>query len=186
MGINIDILINAAGFGKHGIESNIKYEDSLNMVNLNSRAVLALSKLFLPKMLKRKKGAIINIAAATGFFPVPFMATYAATKAFVISFSQALAEEVKNQGVRVLCVCPGPMNTKFYEEAGIEPKKFKSLKKMSDPSIIAEQSIQALKDGKELVVLGDSPSWIKYAPKLIPRSILLKYGANLMIPEDMV
>lgn len=180
MGIRVDVLINAAGFGKSGPEASQKYEDSLNTINLNCRATLALTKLFLPDMLARKKGAIINVAAAIGLFPVPNMATYAASKAFVISWSQALAQETKNSGVRVLCACPGPTATRFYARAGINTSTVPHLRSLNDPQTVAEQILAALKGGKTLAVVGDQPFLMKYLPKLIPQSLLLKYGSTLL------
>ncbi|MBU2566051.1 SDR family oxidoreductase [Patescibacteria group bacterium] len=184
MGIKIDVLINCAGFGKHGLESQISYEDALNMINLNCRATLSLTKLFLPEMLKDNKGAIINIAALAGLFPVPFMATYSATKAFVINYTQALAEELKSTGVKVLCACPGPTATNFYKSAGINTSKHKSLQDLNDPHYIAEQTLQALKDGKTFTIIGAKSTWSKYLPKLIPRKLLLKFGASLLRPDE--
>jgi len=184
MGINVDVLVNCAGFGKHGLEADISYEDALNMVNLNSRAVLALTKLFLPDMLARKKGGIINVAAVAGLFPVPYMATYAATKAFVISFTQALAQETKNSGVRIICACPGPTATKFYATAGMNLSKYPRLANLSDPQTIAEQTLKAFRQGKILAIVGEKSFWARYLPKLMPRGLLLKYGASLLGPEQ--
>lgn len=186
MGIHIDVLVNCAGFGKHGQETDISYEDSLNMVNLNNRALLALTKLFLPDMLKRKRGGIINVAAVAGLFPVPFMATYAATKAFVVSYSQALAEEVGPSGVRVLCTCPSPTATKFYQTAGINPAKFSVLSKLSDPQTIAEDTLKAFKQGKTFAIVGEKSFWSNFVPKMIPRSILLKYGSAFMREDQTI
>jgi len=184
MGINVDVLVNCAGFGKHGLEADISYEDALNMVNLNCRAVLALTKLFLPEMTARKKGGIINIAAVAGLFPVPYMSNYAATKAFVISYSQALAQEVKNTGVKVMCACPGPTASRFYATAGINAAKYPKLSGLSDPQTIAEQTLKAFKQGKTFALVGEISFWGRFLPKLIPRSLLLRYGASLLGPEQ--
>jgi uncharacterized protein len=183
MGITIDILINNAGFGKYETESKIRYEDSLNMVNLNCRSVLALTKLFLPDMLARKKGAIINIASTAGFFPVPYMATYAATKAFVINFSEALAEEVKNKGVRVVCACPGATSTNFQKRAGINASEHRDLMQLSDPNTVAEQTIEALKQGKTVAIVGKTSFITKYAPLFAPRNLLARFGKRMMNPK---
>ncbi len=180
MGIRVDILVNAAGFGKAGPESELKYEEALNTVNLNCRATLALTKLFLPDMLAKKKGAIINVAGAVGFFPVPNMATYAASKAFIINWSQALAQEIKKDGVRVLCACPGPTATKFYDRAGLTTSKYEHLRSLNDPQTIAEQIMVALKGGKTLAVVGGQPFMMKFLPKLIPQKLLSQYGAGLL------
>ena len=175
MGIKVDILINNAGFGKYGDETAISYEDSLNMVNLNCRAVLAMTKLFLPEMIRSHKGAIINIASTGGFAPWPKMATYAATKAFVISFTEALAEEMKGTGVRILCACPGPVSTRFQARAGmkLEPTDHD---RMSDPQTIAEQSLAALKANKTLAIVGHSTGWTKLALNLLPKPWFDKFA----------
>ena len=183
MGFQIDVLVNCAGFGKYGNEEQVSYEDSLNMVNLNCRAVLALTKLFLPEMLRRKKGAIINVADMVGFFPVPNMATYAATKAFVISFTEALAQELKGTGVRIICSCPSPVASAFHARSNINPAKFKNLNPLSDPQTVAEQTLQALKDGETLVLTGKPTIWTRLMPKILPRSWLSSYGSALLHPQ---
>ena len=184
MGINVDVLINCAGFGKMGTEANISYEDALNMVNLNCRAVLSMTKIFLPDMIKHKKGGIINIAAIAGLFPTPYMATYSASKAFVITYSQALAEELKRSGVRVLCVCPGPTATSFYDRAGINTSKYPSLQKLNDPQTIAEKALAAFRNGKTFEIVDKTSIWNRYLPKLIPRNLLLKHGSALLGVEQ--
>lgn len=173
MGITVDVLINNAGFGKFGAEEDIRFEDALNMVNLNCRALLALTKLFLPDMLRRRKGAIINVASVAGFYPWPTMATYAATKAFVISYSQALAEELKGKGVKVLCTCPGPVATSFQKYAGLKVD-VNEYKNYADPQTIVEKTLDALKADKNLVIVGRSTGWTKWALRLLPRSLFIK------------
>ncbi len=180
MGINVDILVNSAGFGKYDAEHKIRYEDSLNMINLNCRSLVALTKLFLPEMLAHKKGAIINIGSTSGFYPVPYMATYSATKAFVINFSQALSEEVKDQGIRVICSCPEAVATNFQRRAGLNIAEQTNLNKLIDPSTVAEQTIEALKKGKTLLVLNQSSPINKLAPTIAPRAILNRYGKQLL------
>lgn len=173
MGIAVDVLINNAGFGKFGAEEEIRFEDALNMVNLNCRALLALTKLFLPDMLRRRKGAIINVASVAGFYPWPTMATYAATKAFVISYSQALAEEMKGKGVKVLCTCPGPVATSFQKYAGLKVD-VNEYKNYADPQTIVEKTLDALKANKHLVIVGRSTGWTKWALRLLPRSLFIR------------
>lgn len=173
MGLVVDVLVNNAGFGKYGQENEIRYEDALNMINLNCRAVLALTKLFLPNMLARRKGAIINVASVAGFYPWPMMATYAATKAFVISYSQALAQELKGKGVKVLCTCPGPVATAFQERAGLKVN-VNDYKRYSDPQTIVEKTLDALKSHKDLTIVGRSTGWTKWALRLFPRSLFIR------------
>lgn len=175
MGIKVDVLINNAGFGKFGADNDLRYEDDLNMVNLNCRALLALTKLFLPEMVQRRKGAIINIASIAGFAPWPNMATYAATKAFVISYSQALAQELAGKGVKVLCACPGAVATNFQKRAGmkVEAEEYKGY---SDPKQIVAETLEALKSKKDLVIVGRSTAWAKLALRILPRALFMKFG----------
>lgn len=174
MGITVDVLVNNAGFGKYGSEDEIKYEDALNMVNLNCRALLAMTKLFLPDMLKRGKGAIINIASTAGLAPWPKMSAYAATKAFVINYSQSLSQELKGKGIKVLCACPGPVATSFQERAGMKVD-LKDYESYSDPQTIVEQTLAALKSNKDLVIVGRSTSKTKFLLKFLPRSLFIKW-----------
>ncbi|MFA6160666.1 MAG: SDR family oxidoreductase [Patescibacteria group bacterium] len=173
MGITVDVLINNAGFGKYGKDMDISYEDDLNMVNLNCRALLALTKLFLPDMLRAKKGAIINIASVVGFYPWPTMKTYAATKAFVISYSEALAEEVKGSGVKIICSCPGRVATNFQQRAGIKITP-DELKKYTDPKSIVKETLNALKSGGTLAIAGKQTLWTKIALTILPRWLFIK------------
>ncbi|MFA6447360.1 MAG: SDR family oxidoreductase [Patescibacteria group bacterium] len=174
MGIVVDVLINNAGFGKYGNEEDIRYEDALNMINLNCRAVLALTKLFLPEMLKRGKGAIINIASTAGLAPWPKMSTYAATKAFVINYSQSLSQELKGKGIKVLCACPGPVATSFQVRAGMKVD-LKDYESYSDPQTVVEQTLAALKSNKDLVIVGRSTSKTKLLLKFLPRALFNKW-----------
>lgn len=179
MGLKVDVLINNAGFGKFGPETHIRYEDALNMINLNCRATLAMTKLFLPGLLKQKKGAIINIADTAGFIPMPKLAAYAATKAFVINYTEALAQEVAGLGIKVLCVCPSPMSTDFFNKADINTSTHQHLQQLTDPESVVEQALTALKTGKTLIVAGQPSFWMKIAPTLMTRSWLRKIGFGL-------
>jgi hypothetical protein len=110
-GIPIELLVNNAGFGETGEFSSASYERQSGMARLNTVALVELTHRFLPSMLARRSGAIINVSSTAGFQPMPFAAVYAATKAFVTSFSVALAEEVRMHGIRVVTLCPGPTRT---------------------------------------------------------------------------
>ncbi|MDD2785735.1 MAG: SDR family oxidoreductase [Patescibacteria group bacterium] len=171
MGITVDVLINNAGFGKYGKDMDISYEDDLNMVNLNCRALLALTKLFLPDMLRAKKGAIINIASILGFFPLPKMATYSATKSFVVSYTEALAKEYKDSGVKFLCSCPGFVDTPFHERAG--SKRFDSINYETTERIV-EETLAALKSNKTMAIVGKQKFWDKIALSILPRWLFIE------------
>ena len=119
-GLSVETLINNAGYGSVGDFTNQDLERELRMIDLNIKALVALMHRFLAPMRERKRGAVINVASTAGFQPVPFMATYAATKAFVLSFSEALWEENRPLGIKVMALCPGVTETNFFEAAGIE------------------------------------------------------------------
>src|SRR6266508_6067825 len=118
--LQIDLLINNAGFGSMGDFAKFDIERELNMIDLNVRSLAELTHRFLRPMRERHNGAIINVASTAGFQPVPFMATYAATKAFVLSFSGALWEENRTYGVKVMALCPGVTETNFFEASRME------------------------------------------------------------------
>src|SRR5258706_3788544 len=118
-GLEIDFLINNAGFGSMGEFTKLDLDHELNMIDLNVRSLVELTHRFLVPMREKKRGSIINVASTAGFQPVPFIATYAATKAFVLSFSEALAEENRPLEIRILALCPAVTDTKFLEAAQI-------------------------------------------------------------------
>src|SRR5271170_547702 len=119
-GLQIDYLVNNAGFGTRGRFDDLPFEREMDEIELNVTALVALTRLFLPPMVSRRSGTIINVSSVGGFTPVPFMATYGATKAFVLSFSEALAEELKDSGVTVMALCPGATRTEFQKVANVE------------------------------------------------------------------
>jgi short-subunit dehydrogenase len=118
-GIKIDYLINNAGVGGFGAFHERSIKDELNMLHLNIEALVVLTHLFLPEMIERKSGKILNVSSIAGFLPGPLMTTYYATKAFVNSFSFGLAQEVRKHGVTVTALCPGPLKTNFDTAAGM-------------------------------------------------------------------
>src|SRR5947209_5684123 len=119
-GVTIDVLVNNAGYGRLGAFAEVSAEDSLGQIQLNITALTQLTKLFLGPMLERKSGKILNVASTAGFQPGPLMAVYYATKGYVISFSEALANELHGSGVTVTCLCPGATDTEFQVRARSE------------------------------------------------------------------
>jgi len=117
-----DVLVNNAGYGKHGAQIDLTVAESTGMVRLNCESLTAICAAFLPRFVARKKGTILNVASVAGFQPIPWFAVYAATKAFVLSFTEAVAEEVRGTGVRVLALCPGAVRSEldvFSHNAGL-------------------------------------------------------------------
>ena len=155
-GLEVDWLINNAGFGSMGDFANLELENELNMIGLNVMALVALTHRYLEGMRRRKSGTIINVSSTASFQPIPFMATYGATKAFVSSFSEAIAEENRPHGIKVLSLCPGTTETNFFEASGIkDPVKIKGMQTSEE---VVEAALKALKRGKLSVVSG----WINY------------------------
>ena len=150
--LEIDLLINNAGFGSVGDFANLDIDHELQMIELNIAALVALTHCYLKKMRERRSGTIINVSSAAGFQPIPFMATYAATKAFVTSFSEAIAEENRPFGIQVLALCPGSTRTNFFAASGIEkPIQVKGQQSVED---VVETAMRAMESGRTKVVSG--------------------------------
>src|SRR5262249_48631264 len=137
-GIAVDYLVNNAGFGTHGSFALAPLDREVEQISLNVSAVVALTRLFLPAMVAAKRGCIINVASTAAFQPVPWMATYAATKAFVLNFSEALSSELQGTGVTVLALCPGPTRTEFQQVAGVENSGVPSFAYMDAATVVRQ------------------------------------------------
>jgi len=173
--LRIDTLINNAGFGDYGAFSDRPLGKLLAMVQLNITAVVELTGLFLPSMQERKQGAIINVSSIAGFQPLPYMSVYAATKAFVLNFSEALWAENKDLGVKILAVCPGPTESEFYDRADF-PDSATGLNGMTMASSekVVRESLKALTKAQSTVVTGGfSNQLIVNLPRLMPRDLLV-------------
>ncbi|HEX4424779.1 MAG TPA: SDR family oxidoreductase [Terriglobales bacterium] len=168
-GVAIDVLINNAAYGKFGDFADIPLEESLGQIQLNITALTHLTKLFLGPMIERGSGKIMNVASTAGFQPGPLMAVYYATKAYVISFSEALANELKHSGVTVTCFCPGATDTGFQGRAGMENSRlFKKLGAM-DVKMVARDGYRGMMKGRTLVFSGFQ-NWltagsVRFAPR---------------------
>ncbi len=169
--LEIEWLINNAGFGSMGDFARLELENEMEMISLNIMALVALTHRYLQKMRERQSGVIINVASTAGFQPIPFMATYAATKAFVRSFSEAISEENRPHGIIVTSLCPGPTDTNFFNAAGAEPLKAKG---MQTPEAVVEAGLNAVRRGKASVVSG----WTNYVGsvfgKLAPNALVTR------------
>jgi uncharacterized protein len=168
-GIVVDILINNAGFGVHGDFTQMAEEEILGQIQLNIAALTELTRLFLPTMIQRRGGRIMNVASTAGFQPGPLMAVYYATKAYVISFTEAIANELCDSGVSMTCFCPGATRTGFAKRAGIEKSRlFKSMAAMSAEKV-ALDGYRAVMEGRGLAISG-AHNWIvaqstRFAPR---------------------
>lgn len=153
-GLTIDLLINNAGFGDYGDFAERDGQRQLNMIQLNITALVDLTHKFLPLMRERRSGSIINVSSIAGFQPMPYLSVYAATKAFVLSFSEALWAENRDYGVRVLVVCPGPTETDFFTEAKFPTALAGSTNKIATPKQVVDDALKALEKGDSTVVSG--------------------------------
>ena len=149
-GIDIDYLFNNAGYGGHGKFHERQLSKDLNMIDLNIKALVELTHLFLNDMVSRGKGKILQVSSTAGFMPGPLQATYFATKAFVNSFSQALDEEVREHGVTVTALCPGAVSTEFSEQANLEGTGV--MQNAKTPEYTAKKGYDAMEAGKLKVI----------------------------------
>ena len=168
-GIEIEYLINNAGFGGYGLFHKTEWDSEAHMIDLNIRALTALTKLFLPEMVERHRGRILNIASTAAFLPGPLMAVYYATKNYVLAFSEALAEEVEGTGVTVTTLCPGPTRTGFQRASGIENSKLVKDKKIPDGGEVAAFGYKQMIRGKRVVIPGFGNKLTDVFARLMPR-----------------
>ena len=174
--LNIDLLINNAGFGSMGDFVELDRERELEMIDLNVRALVALTHRYLPAMRDKGKGTIINVSSAAGEQPLPFMATYAATKAFVTSFSMAIAEENRPFGIQVFALCPGPTRTNFFEAGKID--KSLMLKGEQTTDEVVATAMAAIGTGKSKVISGLMNRITAAAAGLAPDSLVTRVVAS--------
>ncbi|MDQ3634606.1 MAG: SDR family oxidoreductase [Acidobacteriota bacterium] len=180
-GMEVEWLINNAGFGSMGDFAELEIENELEMIGLNIMALVALTHRYLQLMRERKSGTIINVASTAGFQPIPFMATYAATKAFVTSFTEAIAEENRPFGIRVMALCPGATETNFFAASDIkDPVKIKGMQK---PEEVVEAALNGLEKGKQKVVSGWINSLVAHAATLAPNSLVTRSIASTLRPK---
>ncbi len=171
--IVIDALVNNAGFGTHGKFAEIDEETELRELQVNITAVTHLTKLFLPDMLKRNGGRILNVASTAAFFPGPFMAVYYGSKAYVLSFSEAIATETAGTGVTVTTLCPGSTKTKFQERAGVRPSPLNRTIGSMHAYPVALAGYKGMLKGKRLVIPGMMNKLTAISSRIIPRKLAL-------------
>jgi short-subunit dehydrogenase len=169
-GVIIDVLINNAGFGIFGEFAQMPEQEILGQIDLNIRALTELTRLFLPAMVKRRSGRIMNVASTAAFQPGPLIAVYYATKAYVLSFSEAIANELRHSGVTVTCFCPGATHTDFARRAGIENSRVFKLGAMSAEKV-ALDGYRAVMEGRTLAVSGVHNWVVAQANRLAPRKM---------------
>jgi short-subunit dehydrogenase len=176
-GLQVDTLINNAGVGSMGDFLSLDMERELKMIDLNVKSLVELTYLYLAPMRRRRRGRIINVASTAAFQPVPYMATYAATKAFVLSFTEALWDENRAYNIRLMALCPGATETNFFNAAGVRKPPFRLVETAED---VVDTALRGLDKGKSHIISG----WVNYvqtqAERLVPRSIVTRIaGAGL-------
>ncbi len=180
LGMRVDMLLNNAGFGTHGPFETLSPDRDHAEVMLNVSAVVDLSHAFLPAMVERGDGAVINVGSTAGFQPLPYMAVYGATKAFVLSFSEALWAEYRGRGVRVLALCPGATETPFFGVVGAEEA---SVGRRRAPQQVVATGLRALERGHGSAIDGAFNYWLAQTPRLAPRGLTALISKRLMRPR---
>lgn len=175
-GVEIDMLINNAGFGSMGDFAELSLERELEMIDLNISALVAMTHRFLVKMRDRGSGTIVNVSSTAGEQPIPFFATYAATKAFVTSFTEAIAEENRPFGIHVMALCPGATATGFFDASGIlDPL---TVKGVHSPEAVVDHAMRALERGRRKATVG----WVNYLVaslvNVLPNSLITRVMAR--------
>jgi hypothetical protein len=182
-GVDIGTLVNNAGFGSLGPFHERPLEEQLQMIQLNVTSLAHLTRLFLPDMVARKRGRIVNVASIAAYQPGPFMAVYYATKAFVVSFSEAIANELHGTGVRVTTICPGPTTTGFGARAGAENSSLFHKGMTMDAATVARIGYAGMKKNKTIVVTGWKNRFLASAGRLAPRSLTANIARTLNEPR---
>ena len=173
----VDTLVNNAGFGSMGefVELDLKRE--LEIIDLNVKSLVELTHRFLKPMRERKQGAIINVASTAGFQAVPYMTTYAATKAFVLSFSEALWEENRAHGVHVMALCPGVTDTNFFAASKMDRPPMRTIQTAEE---VVDVALRALAQRKPAVISGWT-NWLAVeAERFVPRSLVIKIAGKAL------
>jgi uncharacterized protein len=180
MGLQVDLLVNNAGFATYGNFESIELQRDRDQVLLNIATLVDLTHTFIPQMLERKSGSIINLSSVVGFQPVPYMTVYAASKAFVLSFSEGLWAEYGDRGIQVLALCPGATATSFHEVAG-QPVP----DRISTPEEVVRAGLKALERQQSYVI----PGWMNFflsgiVPRLLPRKMTTLVAKGMMKPKS--
>lgn len=175
--LEIDLLINNAGFGSMGDFAKLDLELELKMIDLNVRSLVELTHRFLQPMRERKGGSIINVASTAGFQGVPFMGTYAATKAFVLSFSEALWEENRTFGIKVMALCPGVTETGFFVASQMKKPPARFIQTSED---VVETALRGLRRGQSSIISGWPNLLMIEMERIVPRSLILRVAGSVL------
>jgi hypothetical protein len=181
-GLTVDWLVNNAGFGTFGAFHTLPVERELQEIRLNVEALVEATGRFLPGMVQRRRGVVMNVSSIGGLFPGPFMSTYTATKAFVVAFSAGLETELRGTGVSVLCVCPGFTRTEFQSHVEVDTSTIPSLAWQSADDVAGEAVAAALRGG--LLVNGRMNRVFTGVLGFLPRAWVTRASATILRPRD--
>lgn len=181
-GLTVDVLVNNAGFGKAGGFAGSDLDPQLGMIDLNVRALVALTHVYWPNMLAEKRGGVLNVASMAAFVPGPLMAVYYASKAFVLSFSEALWEESRGTGVHVSCLCPGATKSKFRERAGTGSTRFGQTAVVMESMPVAEAGYAGFRNNQAVVITGKGNHRTVRMVPFLPRKMVLKMVHRMQSP----
>ena len=179
MGLEIDTLINNAGFGLAGRFAALPLDRQRAMIDLNIAALTELSRLVVPRMIERGSGAILNVASTAAFQAGPNMAVYYASKAYVLSLSEAMHQELKTKGVRVTCLCPGPTRTEFFDVAGAGNSRLARMG--ADPVAVVRAGLDGLHRNKAIVIPGAANRIGAFSNRLLPRAAMRRIIARIKL-----
>ncbi|MEH2069117.1 MAG: SDR family oxidoreductase [Nostoc sp.] len=177
--IKVDVLVNNAGFGTYGLFNETDLTAELEMLQVNLVCLTHLTKLFLKDMVNQGEGKILNVASAAAFQPGPLMAVYFATKAYILSFSEAIANELEGTGVTVTVLCPGSTESAFHQRTGMANSKMLKSKRMMDAQTVAEIGYRGLMKGKIIVIPGFINKLLAKIVRFVPRKIVTKIVRNM-------
>jgi short-subunit dehydrogenase len=178
----IDLLVNNAGVGSFGPFAAAAADAQIDMLRLNMESVVALTHLTLPEMIARRQGAILNVASMAAFQAGPFMAVYFASKAFVLSFSEALAEELYDSDVTVTALCPGPVVTGFGARAGMDRSRVFSGRLRMEAGVVAAEGLRGAIEGRRIVVPGFTNRILIQALRFLPRRLVSRIVRHVNTP----
>ncbi|PYP39524.1 MAG: hypothetical protein DMD43_10665 [Gemmatimonadetes bacterium] len=184
LGIEVDLLVNNAGFGTSGPFLDHDPRRDAEQVRVNCEAIVVLTHAFLPGMVERGRGGIINVASSAGMQPIPYESVYAATKAFAISFTDALHAELRGSGLRILAVNPGPVPTEWQEVAGYGADRVSVVPGRIPAEQVVRESLAAYDRGRRSVIPGRAIRWFIRATRPSPRAIQLRVTERLYRPKE--
>jgi short-subunit dehydrogenase len=183
LGLEVDVLVNNAGFGSYGRFAESSLDSQLGQVRVNVEAVVVLSRLFLPDMIERGQGALVNIASVAALQPIPYEAVYAGSKAFVLNFTEALHVETRGTGVSVVAVSPGPVPTEWRAVAGYESDDRRFPPPVS-PEQVAREGLEAVEKDKRAIIPGSMVRVSMLATRSLPNALKLPVTTRMYRPSD--